>query len=231
MCKALEYAKKKAIEDKSRASRKHTLEPVKDNYNRRKHMLEPVKDNYNCSVITDTCNNTRCFDSNLAESSAIANTTLTTQNSTEVKDSVTDLFSTIVSNNSSNSVPTQHDEILKTNDGTHAGIGTHKDALLMAAETITMPVDGLAVMLRNAAEGNPHETLPTPGRGIQFALLMSPSLQQPLILDSRLHTPRKYRPTGHEQGTQTDLGVIKESRSRRCKHKADSQIIRKDRKK
>jgi hypothetical protein len=217
MCKALEYAKKKAIEDKSRASRKHSL--------------EPIKDNYNCSVITDICNNTSCFDSNSAESSGIANTTLRTQNSTEVTDSVTDVCSTIVSNNNSNSVPTQHDEILKTNDGTQAGIGTHKDALLMAAETITMPVDGLAVMLRNAAERNPHEILPTPGGGIQFALLMSPSLQQPLILDSRLHTPRKYRPTWLEQGTQTNLEVIKESRSRRGKHKADSQIIRKDRKK
>jgi hypothetical protein len=71
MRKALEYAKKKAIEDKSLASRKHTY--------------ESVKDNYNSSAITDTCNSTSRFDSNSAETSAIHNTTLTTQNSTKSK--------------------------------------------------------------------------------------------------------------------------------------------------
>jgi hypothetical protein len=217
MQKALENAEKKAKEDKSRASRKH--------------VLESVKDNNISSVITDTCNNKNWFDSNSVESSAINNSTLTIQNSTEVKDSVTDLRSTTVSNNSSNSVPTQHEEVLKTNGGTQTGIGTHNEALLIAAETVTLPADGLAVVLGNTAEVNPHEILPTPGGGVQFALLMSPSLQQPLMLDNRLLTPSKYRPIGHERGTQTDLEVIKERRNRRGKDKADSQITRKDRKK
>ncbi|PNF27831.1 hypothetical protein B7P43_G09191 [Cryptotermes secundus] len=213
MRKALEYAEKKAREDKSLASRKHMVESVKS------------------SVITDKSHNKSWFDSNSAESSATDNTTLTTQNSTEIKDSVTDLCSTTVSSNSSNSVPTEHEELLKINDGTQTGIETHNDALLIAAETVTVPADGLAVVLGNAAEGRPHEILPTPGGGVQFALLMSPSLQQPLMLDKRLLTPSKYRPIGHERGTQTDLEVMKGSRSRRGKDKADNQITRKDRKK
>jgi hypothetical protein len=217
MRKALEYAKKKAVEDKSRTSRKH--------------MLESVKHYHNSSVITDTCHNTSWFDSNSTENSAIDNTKVITQNLTEAKDSVTNLCSTAFSNNSSNSVPTQHEEVLKTNYGTQTGIETRNDALPMAAETVTMPADGLAVMLKHAAEGNPHEILPTPRGGIQFTLLMSPSLQQPLILDSRLLTPRKYRTTGREKGTQTDSEVIKESRSRRGKHRVDNQITRKGRKK
>jgi hypothetical protein len=213
MRKAIEYAEKKAREAKSLASRKHMLESV------------------NSSIITDTSLNKSWFDSNSAESSAIDNKTLTTQNSNEVKDSVTDLCSTTVSSNSSNSVPTQHEELLKTNDGTQTGTGTQHDALLITAETVSMPADGLAVVLGNAAEGHPHEILPTPGGGVQLALLMSPSLKQPLMLNKRLLTPSKYRPTGHERGTQTDLEVMKGSRSRWGKDKADNQITRKDRKK
>lgn len=219
MREALENAEKKAREEKSRASRKH--------------VLESVKDSSSAIAITDTNENKSWFDSNsTAESFVIGNTTSTIQNTTQVKDSVTNLCNDItVSINSSKSVPTQHEEVFRMHDGTQTGIETHNEALLIAAETVAMPADGLAVMLSNTTEENSHDMLPAPSGGVQLALLMSPSLQQPLILDNRLLTPSKFRAMGHERGTQTDSELITRSRGRWGKGKPDNQITRKDRKK
>ncbi|KDR14478.1 hypothetical protein L798_11649 [Zootermopsis nevadensis] len=219
MREALENAEKKAREEKSRASRKH--------------VLESIKDSSSAIAITDTHENKSWFDSNsTAESSVIGNTTSTIQNTTQVKDSVTNLCNDIsVSNHGSKNVPREHEEVLRMHDGTQTGVETHSEALLIAAETIAMPADGLAVMLGNTTEKCSHDVLPAASGGVQLALLMSPSLQQPLVLDNRLLTPSKYRAMGHERGTQTDSDINTRSRGRWGKGKAYSQIKRKDRKK
>jgi hypothetical protein len=217
MREALENAEKKAREEKSRASRKHVLDSVKDS----------------SSVITDIAENKSWFDSNsTAERSVICNTTSTVQNTTQVKDSVMNLCNdSTVSIKSARSVPTQHEGVLRMHDGTQTGMETHNEALLIAAETVAMPADGLAVMLGNTTEDNSHDILPVPSGGVQLALVMSPSLEQPLILDNRLLTPSKYRAMGREQGTQTDSQLTTRSRGSWRKGKADSQITRRDRKK
>jgi hypothetical protein len=215
MREALENAEKKAKEEKSRASRKHVLEYKKDT----------------ASVTMDTQGNKSWRDSNsAAESSATGNTTSTAQNATEVKDSVTNLCSVTVSSESSGSSPAQNVDVLRMHDGTQTEIQTQNEALLISAETVTMPADGLAVVLGTATDRNPHEIIPHPG-GVQLALLMSPSLPKPLMLDNRLLTPSRYRAPGREQGTQTESEPVRGSRGRCSKDKAESRIRGKDRKK
>jgi hypothetical protein len=215
MREALENAEKKAREEKSRASRKH--------------VLDSFIDRSSATANKDRNENKSWFDSNSTAGLSISgSTTSTTQNTTEVKDSVTNVCSDI---RDSKSVPTQHGEVFRMNDGTQTGIETHNEALLIAAETVAVPAEGLAVMLGNTTEENSHGMSPAPSGGVQLALLMSPSLQQPLIVDNRLLTPSKYRGVGHERGTQTDSELITRSRSRWGKGKANSQVTRKDRKK
>jgi len=218
MREALENAEKKAREEKSRESHKH--------------VLESVGDNYIVSTITDTNENSHWFNSNsAAEISAVDNTSSKTQNTKQVKDSVISLCNdATVSLNSFNIVPTQNEGVLKMHDGTQTGMEIHKEALLIAAETVAMPADRIAVMLGKTTEGRPHDIIPTPGGGVQLALLMSPSLQ-PLMLDDKVVTPSKYRGMGHEKGTQTDTELITGSRGRWGKGKADTRITRKERKK
>jgi hypothetical protein len=215
MREALENAEKKAREEKSRASRKHVLECKKDA----------------ASVTTDTKESNSCLHSNsTAASSATGNTTSTAQNATDVKDCETNLRSVTVSSKSFSNVAAHNADILKMNDGKQTGTQTHNEALLISAETVTMPADGLAVVLSSTTDRNPHEMVPNPG-GVQLALLMSPSLPPPLMLDNRLLTPSRYRAAAREQGTQTDSELIKGSRGRCSKDKADSRITGKDRKK
>jgi len=215
MREALENAEKKAREEKSLASRKHVLEYKQDT----------------ASVTTDTYENNSWFDSNSkAECSTTGNTILTTQNVTEVKDSVTKLCNATVPSKSFITVPAQNADVLKMHDGTQTGIQTHNEALLISAETVTMPADSLAVVLGTSTDINPLEMIPNPG-GVQLALLMSPSLPQPLMLENRLLTPSLYRAAGRERGTQTDSELIKGSRGRCSKDKTESRIMGKNKKK
>ncbi|XP_069702660.1 coiled-coil domain-containing protein 66 [Periplaneta americana] len=210
MREALENAEKKAREEKSRASRKHVLESVKNINN----VCAPV----------DTTESKSWFETS---STAENPTTLTKPKTLKVKESV----SSVCQETSSSSVPVQHQDVQRTNDGTQTGPETHNEALLIAAETVAMPADGLAVVLGNTTEGNSHDMLTTPGGGVQLALLMSPSLPQPLMLDNRLLTPSKYRSVGRERGTQTDSEIVTAGRNRRIKDKMEARITRKDRKK
>ena len=215
MREALENAEKKAREEKSRASRKHVLEYMQDT----------------ASVTTDTYENKSWLDSNsIDERSTTGNAISTAQNMNEVKDSVSKLCNATVPNKSFSTVTAQNADVLKMHDGTQTGTQTHNEALLISAETVTMPADSLAVVLGTSTDINPHEMIPNPG-GVQLALLMSPSLPQPLVLDNRMLTPSRYRAAGQEQGTQTDAELIKGSRSRCNKDKAESRIIGKKKKK
>lgn len=215
MREALENAEKKAKEEKSQASRKHVLEYKPDT----------------ASVTTDTYKNNSWHDSSsTAESSITVNTISTAQNVTEVKDPVTELCNATVTSNSFSTVPVQNADVMKMHDSTQTGIQTHNEALLISAETVTMPADSLAVVLSTSTDIASHEMIPNPG-GVQLALLMSPSLPQPLMLENRLLTPSLYRAAGRERGTQTDSALIKGNRSRCCKDKAESQIIGKNKKK
>lgn len=215
MREALENAEKKAREQKILASRKHVLEYKEDT----------------ASVTTETYENNSWLDSNsTAEHSTTGNTISTAQNMTEVKESVTKLCNTTVPSKSSSTVPAKNADIQKMHDGTQTGIQTYNEALLISAETVTMPADSLAVVLGTSTDINPHEMIPSTG-GVQLALLMSPSLPQPLMLENRLLTPSLYRAAGRERGTQTDSGLIRGSRGRCSKDKTESRIMGKNKKK
>ena len=192
-------------------------------------MLEYKQDT--ASVTTDTYNNTSWLESNsIAECSTTGNTTSAAQNMTGVKDSVTKLCNASVPSKGFSTVPAQNADVRKMRDGTQTGIQMHNEALLISAETVTVPADSLAVVLGTSTDINPHEVIPNTG-GVQLALLMSPSLPQPLMLENRLLTPSLYRAAGRERGTQTDSELIKGSRGRCSKDKSESRIMGKNKKK
>lgn len=215
MREALENAEKKAREEKSLASRKHVLEYKQDNANVTRDIYE---------------NNSRLDSNSKAECSTTGDTISTAQNVTEVKDSVTKLCNARVPSKRFITVPAQNADVLKMHDGTQTGTQTHNEALLISAETVTMPADNLAVVLGTSTDINPHEMIPNPG-GVQLALLVSPSLPQPLMLENRLLTPSLYRTAGWERGTQTDSELIKGSRGRCNEGKTEGQIMGKNKKK
>ncbi|KAJ9592763.1 hypothetical protein L9F63_015541, partial [Diploptera punctata] len=202
MREALENAEKKAREEKSRASRKHVLESVNSSQN---------------SLVTNVNETRTWFESQPATETCAQNNTTSVLQDGDSKQSTSEV------------VTARHQEVVKQSDATQTLVEGCNEAVLIAAETVAMPADGLAVVIGNTTDGSCHDIIPTPGGGVQLALLMSPSLPQPLMLDNRLLTPSKYRLNGRERGTQTDSEII--IRNRRTKDRLDNRITRKDRKK
>nr|CAD7407841.1 unnamed protein product [Timema cristinae] len=123
------------------------------------------------------------------------------------------------------SVPILTDRRHPAPSHTHGGTQT---------EPVTMPADGLAVMLSSS---DTQGVLPNSSGSVQLALLMSPSsvatgLQPPILLapsevsEIRVMTPSKYRGYGRERSTQTETSHRGERTSLRRYRKKSASLER-----
>ncbi|GLH07362.1 Uncharacterized protein GBIM_12834 [Gryllus bimaculatus] len=127
-------------------------------------------------------------------------------------------------------------------DKTHPKlVASHKpsnipsNVALVTDAALAVAADGMAIVLEatQPADGSlaSHKVLPSPGSGVQLALLMPPAgVARPHHgTDERLLTPSRYRQ--YARGTQTDSGLFSTGRKSRSKMKHDGFNAPKERKK
>ncbi|KAK7863587.1 hypothetical protein R5R35_013465 [Gryllus longicercus] len=127
-------------------------------------------------------------------------------------------------------------------DKTHPKlVASHKpsnipsNVALVTDAALAVAADGMAIVLEatQPADGSlaSHKVLPSPGSGVQLALLMPPAgVARPHHgTDERLLTPSRYRQ--YARGTQTDIGLFSTGRKSRSKMKHDGFNAPKERKK